>query len=33
MEHYFSTVDPKVYGAVSKVYHNVVGNIEVMYVS
>ncbi len=31
MEHYFSTVDPKVYGAGSKVYHNVVGNIGVMY--
>ena len=31
MEHYFSTVDPVVYGAGSKVYHNVVGNIGVMY--
>ena len=31
MEHYFSTVDPMVYGAGSKVYHNVVGNIGVMY--
>lgn len=31
MEHYFSTVDPTVYGAGSKVYHNVVGNIWVMY--
>lgn len=31
MEHYFSTVDPTVYGAGSKVYHNVVGNIGVMY--
>lgn len=31
MEHYFSTVDPNVYGAGSKVYHNVVGNIGVMY--
>jgi len=31
MEHYFSTVDPRVYGAGSKVYHNVVGNIGVMY--
>jgi uncharacterized protein YbcC (UPF0753/DUF2309 family) len=31
MEHYFSTVDPIVYGAGSKVYHNVVGNIGVMY--
>ena len=31
MEHYFSTVDPVVYGAGSKAYHNVVGNIGVMY--
>ena len=31
MEHYFSTVDPTVYGAGSKVYHNVVGNIGVMH--
>jgi len=31
MEHYFSTVDPEVYGAGSKVYHNVVGRIGVMY--
>lgn len=31
MEHYFSTVDPYVYGAGSKVYHNVVGRIGVMY--
>ena len=31
MEHYFSTVDPFVYGAGSKVYHNVVGRIGVMY--
>jgi uncharacterized protein YbcC (UPF0753/DUF2309 family) len=31
MEHYFSTVDPLVYGAGSKAYHNVVGNIGVMY--
>ena len=31
MEHYFSTVDPMVYGAGSKVYHNVTGNIGVMY--
>ncbi|MDR4461706.1 MAG: DUF2309 domain-containing protein [Nitrospirales bacterium] len=30
MEHYFSTVDPEVYGAGSKVYHNVVGRIGVM---
>ena len=30
MEHYFSTVDPMVYGAGSKVYHNVTGNIGVM---
>ena len=31
MEHYFSTVDPVVYGAGSKVYHNVVSRIGVMY--
>jgi len=31
MEHYFSTVDPMVYGAGSKIYHNVTGNIGVMY--
>ncbi len=31
MEHYFSTVDPLVYGAGSKVYHNVVGRVGVMY--
>ncbi len=31
MEHYFSTVDPEVYGSGSKVYHNVVGRIGVMY--
>ncbi len=31
MEHYFSTVDPEVYGAGSKVYHNVVGRFGVMY--
>ena len=31
MEHYFSTVDPFVYGAGSKVYHNVVGRVGVMY--
>ncbi len=31
MEHYFSTVDPEVYGAGSKVYHNVVGRVGVMY--
>ncbi|GJL62541.1 MAG: UPF0753 protein [Nitrospirales bacterium] len=31
MEHYFSTVDPMVYGAGSKVYHNVVSRIGVMY--
>ena len=31
MEHYFSTVDPWVYGSGSKVYHNVVGRIGVMY--
>ena len=31
MEHYFSTVDPLVYGAGSKVYHNVVSRVGVMY--
>ncbi len=31
MEHYFSTVDPAVYGSGSKVYHNVVGRVGVMY--
>lgn len=31
MEHYFSTVDNEVYGSGSKVYHNVVGRIGVMY--
>ncbi len=31
MEHYFSTVDPVVYGAGSKVYHNVVSRVGVMY--
>jgi uncharacterized protein YbcC (UPF0753/DUF2309 family) len=31
MEHYFSTVDPKVYGAGSKAYHNVVGRLGVMF--
>ena len=31
MEHYFSTVDPNVYGSGSKVYHNIVGRIGVMY--
>lgn len=31
MEHYFSTVDPVVYGSGSKVYHNVVGRVGVMY--
>lgn len=31
MEHYFSTVDPEIYGAGSKVYHNVTGNIGVMF--
>lgn len=31
MEHYFSTVDPSVYGAGSKVYHNVVSRVGVMY--
>ncbi len=31
MEHYFSTVDCKVYGAGSKAYHNVVGRVGVMF--
>jgi len=31
MEHYFSTVDSKVYGAGSKAYHNVVGRVGVMF--
>ena len=31
MEHYFSTVDPFVYGSGSKAYHNVVGRVGVMY--
>ncbi len=31
MEHYFSTVDPEVYGAGSKMYHNVAGRIGVMF--
>jgi len=31
MEHYFSTVDPAVYGAGSKVYHNVVSRVGVMF--
>ena len=31
MEHYFSTVDPAVYGSGSKVYHNVVSRVGVMY--
>jgi hypothetical protein len=30
MEHYFSTVDPEVYGSGSKIYHNIVGRIGVM---
>jgi hypothetical protein len=30
MEHYFSSVDNEVYGAGSKVYHNVVGRIGIM---
>ncbi|MBU6429336.1 MAG: DUF2309 family protein, partial [Cyanobacteria bacterium REEB65] len=30
MEHYFSAVDNEVYGASSKVYHNVVGRVGVM---
>ncbi len=31
MEHYFSTVDPEVYGSGSKVYHNVASRVGVMY--
>ena len=31
MEHYFSTVDSRVYGAGSKAYHNVVGRLGVMF--
>lgn len=31
MEHYFSTVDSKVFGAGSKAYHNVVGRVGVMF--
>ena len=31
MEHYFSTVDTKAYGAGSKAYHNVVSNVGVMF--
>ena len=30
MEHYFSAVDPEVYGSGSKIYHNVVGRLGVM---
>ncbi|HET6466215.1 MAG TPA: DUF2309 domain-containing protein [Nitrospiria bacterium] len=30
MEHYFSTVDPEVYGSGSKIYHNIVGRFGVM---
>jgi uncharacterized protein YbcC (UPF0753/DUF2309 family) len=30
MEHYFSTVDPEVYGSGSKIYHNVVGRFGIM---
>jgi uncharacterized protein YbcC (UPF0753/DUF2309 family) len=30
MEHYFSTVDPEVYGSGSKVYHNVVGRLGII---
>lgn len=30
MEHYFSTVDPDVYGSGSKIYHNVVGRLGIM---
>jgi uncharacterized protein YbcC (UPF0753/DUF2309 family) len=30
MEHYFSTVDNDLYGAGSKIYHNVVGRVGVM---
>jgi uncharacterized protein YbcC (UPF0753/DUF2309 family) len=30
MEHYFSTVDPDIYGSGSKIYHNVVGRLGIM---
>jgi uncharacterized protein len=30
MEHYFSAVDPEVYGSGSKIYHNVVGRFGIM---
>jgi uncharacterized protein len=30
MEHYFSAVDPDVYGSGSKIYHNVVGRLGIM---
>jgi hypothetical protein len=30
MEHYFSAVDPEVYGSGSKIYHNVVGRLGIM---
>ena len=30
MEHYFSAVDPEIYGSGSKIYHNVVGRFAVM---
>ncbi len=31
MEHYFSTVDPEVYGSGSKMYHNIASRIGVMF--
>jgi len=31
MEHYFSTVDPEIYGSGSKMYHNVASRIGVMF--
>ncbi len=30
MEHYFSAVDPEVYGSGSKIYHNIVGRLGIM---
>ena len=30
MEHYFSAVDPEIYGSGSKIYHNVVGRLGIM---
>lgn len=30
MEHYFSAVDPEIYGSGSKIYHNIVGRLGIM---